>query len=339
MNGAEAEVALDVEYSSAAAPNAAIVISACRNLLAAIENPIFSATIPAGVMSISYGEAEASLGAASNLAISTTYQIGAMKGWSIFVSSGDEGAASADANLANSTHGIGVSGFTSTPYNTSVGGTDFATTYLNNVASYWGSTNSPTGGNALSYIPEIPWDDSCADVLIASYSGFTATSGPTSYCNFLYATAPASRRITTAAGSGGPSGCATGVPAIRNVVSGTCAGYPKPLWQSAFGVPADGVRDIPDVSLFAANGVWGYYYPACWSDTSAGGDSCLGAVNTWAGFGGTSISSPIMAGIQALVNQRLGAVQGLINPTLYSLASAEYGSAATRPVIQRMGVE
>lgn len=329
VNGAEAEVALDVEYSSAAAPNAAIVISACRSLLAAIENPINSSTTPAGVMSISYGEAEASNGAASNLAYSTTYQTGAMKGWSIFVSSGDESAASADADATNAIHGIGISGLTSTPYNTSVGGTDFATTYLNNMSTYWSATNSPTLGNARSYVPEIPWNDSCANVLLATYNGFGSTAGPGSYCNFLAATSPKSRRITTASGSGGPSGCATGTPATRGYVGGTCAGYPKPTWQSAFGVPNDGVRDIPDISLFAANGPWGYYYPACWSDITGGGDSCLGTVDTWAGFGGTSISSPIMAGIQALVNQRLGSVQGLINPTLYALASAEYGSSGS----------
>ncbi len=325
VNSADAEVALDVEYSSAAAPNAAIVISACRSLLVAIENPINSSTIAPAVMSISYGEAEALNGAANNLAYSLTYQTGAMKGWTIFVSSGDEGAASADANASNSTHGIGVSGLTSTPYNVSVGGTDFATTYLQNISAYWGSANSPTGGNALSYIPEIPWNDSCASTLFTEYFGFGSnTAGPLSYCNYLYANAPTSRRITTASGSGGPSGCATGAAATRGVVSGTCAGYPKPTWQAAYGVPADGVRDIPDVSLFAANGPWGYYYPAC---ISAGTGSCLGALNSWPGYGGTSISSPIMAGIEALINQRLGAAQGLINPTLYSLASGEYGSA------------
>ncbi|HZS56895.1 MAG TPA: S53 family peptidase [Bryobacteraceae bacterium] len=326
VNGAADEVALDVEYSSAAAPNAAIVISACRSLLAAIENPINSPTTPAAVMSISYGEAEALNGAASNLAFMTTYQTGAMKGWSIFVSSGDESAASADANRTNATHGIGISGLTSTPYNTSVGGTDFATTYLNNVSTYWSSTNSPTLGNALSYVPEIPWDDSCANSLFATFNGFASTFGPASYCNSLHTTNPGSNRITTASGSGGPSGCATGAPTTSGVVSGTCAGYAKPAWQTAFGVPADGVRDIPDISLFAANGPWGYYYPAC---ISQGTSSCLGTIDTWPGFGGTSISSPIMAGITALINQRLGGPQGLINPELYSLASAEYGSSGS----------
>ncbi len=91
-------------------------------------------------------------------------------------------------------------------------------------------------------------------------------------------------------------------------------------------IPRDGVRDIPDVSLFAANGVWGHYYVVCYSDTNNGGASCAGTPDTWAGFGGTSVSSPIMAGIQALINQRTGIRQGNPNPTYYSLAAAEYGA-------------
>ena len=68
------------------------------------------------------------------------------------------------------------------------------------------------------------------------------------------------------------------------MVGGTCAGYAKPSWQSGFiGNPSDGVRDIPDVSLFAANGVWGHYYVVCFSDPSNGGTSCSGAPDTWAG--------------------------------------------------------
>ncbi len=66
-------------------------------------------------------------GAAANAAYNFAYQQAVAEGVSIFVSAGDEGAASADnGNVA--THGIGVSGFTSTPYNVSVGGTDFGYT-------------------------------------------------------------------------------------------------------------------------------------------------------------------------------------------------------------------
>ena len=63
------------------------------------------------------------------------------EGVSVFVSSGDEGAASADADESVATHGIAVSGFTSTPYNVSVGGTDFGDLYAGTTSNYWSSTN------------------------------------------------------------------------------------------------------------------------------------------------------------------------------------------------------
>jgi subtilase family serine protease len=92
-------------------------------------------------------------------------------------------------------------------------------------------------------------------------------------------------------------------------------------------MPNDGVRDLPDVSLFAANGIWGHYYIYCNSDTGNGGAACKGAPSTWSAGGGTSFAAPIMAGMQALVNQKTGARQGNPNPTYYKLAAAEYGSA------------
>jgi subtilase family serine protease len=88
------------------------------------------------------------------------------------------------------------------------------------------------------------------------------------------------------------------------------------------------VRDIPDVSLFAANGVWGHYYVYCYSNPASGygGAACTGAPSAWSGAGGTSFASPIMAAIQALVNQKTGSAWGNVDPTYYNLAKAEYGS-------------
>ncbi len=287
-----------------------------------MQNLISESGTPPAIVSISYGEAEAELGATRNTYISGLYAQAVVEGVSVFVSSGDEGAASADANASVATHGIAVSGFTSTPYNVSVGGTDYGDTYAGTVNSYWGSTNSSTYGSALSYVPEIPWNDSCAGDLLSTFAGYSSPFGTAGFCN---STVGKAYYLTTASGSGGPSGCATGAPSTRNVVSGTCAGYGKPTWQSIFGNPADGLRDIPDVSLFAANGLWGHYYVVCYSDTRNGGVSCAGTPDTWAGYGGTSVSSPIMAGIQALINQRTASRQGNPNPTYYSLAAAEYG--------------
>jgi hypothetical protein len=115
------------------------------------------------------------------------------------------------------------------------------------------------------------------------------------------------------------------------VVGGSCAGRAKPSWQAGlFGNPADSRRDLPDVSLFAANGIWGHYFVYCFTDPRVGGQSCSGAPSSWSGAGGTSFSAPIMAGIQALVNQRHGlAFVGNPNPVYYQLAAAAYGSTGS----------
>ena len=345
VNGDEGEAEIDVQWASAAAPNAAIVLAACadtrttfgglialQNLLTGA-NTINGSTAVPQVVSISYGESESENGATANAVYSSTYQQAVAEGVSVFVSSGDEGAASSDANAARgyAIHGITVSGFTSTPYNISVGGTDFEDTYFNNSSNYWSATNGVYYNSALSYIPEIPWNDSCASSVLSSYyNTYDGTSfTPLTLCN----TSPldtTSYFLNTVAGSGGPSNCATGTPAVAGVASGTCAGWPKPSWQSVYGNPGDGVRDIPDVSLFASNGFWGHYYVVCWSNPTYATDGsapCTGAPSTWAGFGGTSVSSPIMAGIQALVNQYTGSAWGNSNYVLYKLANTEYGSA------------
>ena len=123
------------------------------------------------------------------------------------------------------------------------------------------------------------------------------------------------------AGSGGASSCVQGIANPDG--SFTCtAGYPNPSWQSGTGVPADQVRDLPDVSLFAANGYNFSAYPICDNpfDCVSGG-----AVDPYTGItvdvvGGTSASSPAMAGIMALVNQATKSRQGQANFVLYPLA-------------------
>lgn len=335
--GDDGEAAIDVEWATAAAPNATIILAACTDTTAfggliALENTLngSAAALPS-VVSISYGEAEAANGAANNAAYNSAYQQAVTEGVSIFVSSGDELAASDDGGNT-STHGIGISGFASTPYNVAVGGTDFGYT-ANKIdpATYFSSTNSNTYSSALSYIQEIPWNNSCGNGLLAPFLAplLGTPSDPQAFCNTTIANNDGFRNAV--GGSGGPSGCATGAPSTRGVVSGTCAGYAKPSFQSVFGNPADGVRDIPDVALFASNGFWDAYYVVCWSDPNTnpnvgGGFTCNGAPSTWAGFGGTSVSSPIMAGIQALINQKTGSRWGNPNTVYYELANTEFGA-------------
>jgi len=344
------EVAIDMEWASAAAPNAAIVVSVCADTrttfggLIALQNllnaPGANTTGPA-IVSISYGESESQNGATQNAAFYTTYQQGAAEGVSIFVSSGDEGPASSNANGADSTRGITVSGWTSTPYNISVGGTDFGDSYAGTESTYWNAANSASYGSAKSYIPEIPWNDSCADNLVINFLNTYYSSslingfGPSGIgvCNtYPFGGATGASLLTTGSGSGGPSNCATGAPTTSGAPhsGGTCAGYAKPSWQSVLGNPNDGVRDIPDVSLMAANGNWNHFYFICMSnpaEISEGyASSCSNPVVDWPGFGGTSVSSPIWAGIQALVNQKTGQRWGNANTVYYAIANTEYGS-------------
>jgi len=98
---------------------------------------------------------------------------------------------------------------------------------------------------------------------------------------------------------------------------GRSINFAKPTWQSGNGVPNDGVRDVPDVSLTASADHDGYLI--CSNNSCKNGfrdsDNSLFVV------GGTSITAPSFAGIVALLNQHAGSAQGNINPVLYSLAS------------------
>jgi subtilase family serine protease len=123
-----------------------------------------------GLVSMSYGECEAYNGAAANAAYNAAYQQAVIEGVSVFVSAGDDGASSCSGDIIGRHMGIGVSGFASTPYNVAVGGTDFGDTYAGTNSTYWSNTNSSTYGSALSYVPEIPWNNSCGSQLLAETS-------------------------------------------------------------------------------------------------------------------------------------------------------------------------
>lgn len=343
VNGDEGEAALDAEWAGAAAPDAAIELASCADTatvfggLIAVQNLVNSAS-PPPVISISYGLCESENGSTANQSYVAAYQQAVAEGVSVFVSAGDEGAASCDANATVATHGIAVSGFASTPFNVAVGGTDFEDTFDNleggpALSTYWTQTNGAAFSSALSYIPEVPWNDSCASQLIDTVEGFTTASGANGFCNST--TGKASFR-STASGSGGPSAFSH-QPAFQTGVTGL---------PTASGGP----RYLPDVSLFAANGVWGHFYVFCFTDTAEGGAPACTFTNTTdvldLAAGGTSFSAPALAGIQALINQKQGGAQGNPNAVYYRLAAAQQsagtacnssGGTAIAPVLPDAG--
>ena len=119
VNEDDSESNIDVEWASAAAPNATIMLASCADTdtnfggFIALQN-LLAEPNPPSIVSLSFGASESELGG-FNAYISGLYQTAAALGVSVFVSSGDEGAASSDSDDSAATLGITVSGFASTP--------------------------------------------------------------------------------------------------------------------------------------------------------------------------------------------------------------------------------
>jgi pseudomonalisin len=179
-NGDEkAEVYLDAEWSGAVAKGAAIQVVVSKS--GATDGVDLSAQYIvnnnlAPVMSTSFGSCEADNGTADNQFWANLWQQAASQGITTVVASGDSGAAGCDsASAATATQGLGVNGLCTSPNSTCVGGTLFNDTA--NPGSYWSSSSSLTTGSALSYIPEIAWNESGA---VSGGSELFASGGGTS---------------------------------------------------------------------------------------------------------------------------------------------------------------
>lgn len=175
--------------------------------------------------------------------------------------------------------------------------------------------------------------------------------------------------VDTVGGSGGASNCVVNSTnsSITSNTIGTCTagatstgstsnpdsgaaqgsltvvnnGWPKPSWQSGVtGIPNDSVRDIPDVSFFASDGfLSSSAYLICVSqdDTAYGGNQPCSYSSKQEPVaqevGGTSVATPAMAGVMALINQKAGAAQGSPNSGLYALAAKQtYSSCSAESV-------
>jgi hypothetical protein len=308
INGDAGEAYLDVENAGSIAPDATVKLYIAGyvgllgegglgfSLARAVDDDA------ASVLSLSFGYCEAGLGTAGNLYYNSLWEQAAAQGQTVMVATGDSGSIGFGCGF-----GLGVNGLGSTPWNVAVGGSDaYYSDYASGGASitgFWGSSNDANLGSLQKKFAEQPWN--------GTQFGLNST---------LYD--PVSDQPSdTGAGGGGPSTCAVGGNVYDpNTGLPICVeGYAKPAWQVAPGVPKDSVRDVPDVSLFASNGYNGTFWPMCAEEGDCTVTDPTVGETYITGVGGTSASSPAMAGIMALVNQKYGP-QGQADFTLYPLA-------------------
>ncbi len=326
------EADIDIEWSGAVAQNAQIIY---------VNAPDFSGNgvwdswyyaVDANVspvITMSYGLCEyseafygGSSGEFSFNGDEAELQAASLKGITFMNSTGDNGAAECDGSGTTvAVDGLAVNYPASSQYVTGVGGTMIP--YSENTTTYWSATNGPTGGSLVQYAPEQGWND-------AQEFGAYCTANPTnSFCtgNGITSWETAQTAIGITAGGGGASNC------VNLNASGVCtSGFGQPLWQQKLSVPGQTTpaRFTPDVSLLAS-----VFFPGfivCIPESELGGDTtasvCATGISGFfsAGytFGGTSISTPMFAGIVTLMNQYLGNTTtglGPIDPTLYALAA------------------
>lgn len=286
----EAEAVLDTSWSGAVAPgaNIALIVSASTNTTDGVDLSELDIIDNdiGAIMTESFGTCEASVTAAEATNISQLAEQAAAEGMTYIVSTGDTGSAGCD-NLSETQ--------ASGPLSVNVLASTPYTVAVGGTqfnehgdgSLYWSSTNNQfTMASALSHIPEDVWNESCTVAQCGQQQANIASAG------------------------GGASGY-----------------FSKPSWQSGVsGIPNDGMRDVPDVSL-AADADHDPYLLCL-------GGSCFPDAQGnifFIGIGGTSAAAPSFAGIIALLNAAVVPLNshprlGQINYVLYRLAAGQNSS-------------
>ena len=151
------EADLDIETVGAVARGATVIFVYSNNVDDAITYAINQNLAP--VLSSSYGLCEALSGRFFTKSQQTLAQQATAQGITWVTASGDSGANDCYSDTAGTASGLSVDEPGSIPEVTSVGGTEFN----EGSGNYWNSSNDVNHASALSYIPEMAWNDSVSD--------------------------------------------------------------------------------------------------------------------------------------------------------------------------------
>jgi Pro-kumamolisin, activation domain/Bacterial Ig-like domain (group 3) len=309
------ETDLDLEWSGGVATAASIILvnsaDVFTSLQYAIQNQINGITIP--IISQSYGACETNIPTANQTTYESWLAQANSQGQTVLLAAGDTGAADCDnANPPETvaTQGLAVDYPGSSVYVTDLGGSEFTGD---------GSAQSPQTGSGQY------WSANGSNDVLTSVKSYIPEMV---WNDTTYAIQPSV--------GGGLSGGGGGASQLWN----------KPSWQTGVpGIPADGKRDVPDVSLngspyhdpylyctqiqtVGGGGAWSSSCQATSFRISDPGQSDDGGLTA---AGGTSFAAPSFAGLLAVIEQKMNKPLGLgnINPALYSLAAnaTTYASA------------
>jgi hypothetical protein len=205
VNGDVEEAALDLEWSGAVGRNAQIIFVTSKNgVFDSLQYTINQNLAP--VISISYGACEPNFTPQEAASIAALAQQANAQGMTIVASSGDSGAADCESTSTKiASQGLAVDMPASLPYVTAVGGSEFR-----EVTTSWNTTSASNNGSALSYIPEVVWNDTAAVGTLSAGGGGRSIYFP---------------KPSWQTGTGVPSDNARDVPDISLNASGGHDGY------------------------------------------------------------------------------------------------------------------
>jgi subtilase family serine protease len=290
-NGDEDESDLDIEWSGAVAKGATInfVYVGNNSNYSAFDAVQYAIDNDLGsIVSTSYGSCEADFSSSDVSTLQSWFEQANAQGQTVVAASGDNGATDCEIDS-----GTGI---------TVVDG-DEATQGL--------AVDLPA---ASPYVTGIGGTEFFADVNApGNFWNSSNSTGDTSAIQYIPEEVWNDTSTTNGIEAGG---------------GGKSTLFGKPSWQTGTGVPSDGARDVPDLSLNASPNHDGYLFCASGADATSCSNGFLDSKGDPDVAGGTSFGAPTFSGILAILSQKLSSSGlGNVNPEIYSLAGSDYSSA------------